>query len=394
MAKAGKNIFEDGVQGVRNYSINLLWLNSGRNPRQQYIHPASTPEELDNKLLLPAIKWAEANPEAEVNIWYDSSLYQGRNAVRNTEGRLSELAGIRRCNNVNFKDIRSIGFVNDNRRIFESDMPLYFRIDFLKMIISLHKLKEEGKDASVYSDLEVGDLRSGGNRMDKAELFDADTMRKLRDYGVVVNESGYAIENQFVQMVNDDNAIKALRYNINACLSRVVDILNLDDFRRESNMSRIYEIPFRHTVFYTAETYRGKLEIKADFVGEKSESGWIPYDPDVHGYQLFTGRSNTGESVVRGFRYSGSEIIRDVSVRAGKEHNEKQIPKVTKQITAKFWLKEDEPQNEAVIAEVIEKADDCIQQLSESLSKENSTSQNKNVRNHRIFGSKAGCTIS
>ncbi|MBP7189849.1 MAG: hypothetical protein KA998_01185, partial [Rickettsiaceae bacterium] len=74
---------------IKNYSVNLLWINKHKNLDQQYIHPAETEEDLVTKFLTPAVKWANANPEGKINIWYDSWLYEDI-TVENTKAKLAE----------------------------------------------------------------------------------------------------------------------------------------------------------------------------------------------------------------------------------------------------------------------------------------------------------------
>ncbi len=227
---------------IKNYSVNLLWINKHKNLDQQYIHPAETEEDLVTKFLTPAVKWANANPEGKINIWYDSWLYEDI-TVENTKAKLAEQG----FDNISLQDIRSINFVNENSAIFAADMPLYFRIDFLKMIICLHELTSESMDGVAFSDLEVGDLRPDGGRMSKAELFDEDTMSKLEEFGVVTNhyvDSSYKIvENQFIEMSNDQNSVESLRYSINTCLSTMSYILNGNIECKSSILPVIHMLP-------------------------------------------------------------------------------------------------------------------------------------------------------
>lgn len=92
------------ARNIESYAINMLWINSSKNAEQHYLHPSKTLEELNTKLLMPAIKWAKANPTADVNIWYDSSLYQSQ-TVLNTEKALKQLASKEGVQTLNCKTL-------------------------------------------------------------------------------------------------------------------------------------------------------------------------------------------------------------------------------------------------------------------------------------------------
>lgn len=274
------------IEDLSKYSINLLWINKDKHSSQTYIHPSENCE----KLLLPAMKWGIANPEGIVNIWYDSALYNNE-IIERTK---TALANSSELTNIKLKDIRSIDFVNNNSDIFAKTMPLYFRVDFLKIIICLHELETKSMDGTIFSDLEVGDLRPDGGRMNKAELFDAITMSKLQQLGMVKNGA----ENQFIQMIHDDDAITALRYSVNLCLMRAVTIVNENVEIQKYIMPTMYSSPFFcvtengiSTIYHAIKT--NTLEAKADFLGIKGSHEWIKYNPDEHGYKAFGNGLNT-----------------------------------------------------------------------------------------------------
>ena len=240
---------------------------------------------------MPAIQWAVENPTADVNIWYDSNLHEPH-SILNTQKVLDEHnVG---CGNIKLRDIRSIKVVNDNAVLFNGDMPLYYRIDFFKLIICLHELKNEMKDAVIYSDLDVCDLRENHKRMNKEELFNQESLVKLKEVGILLNDSQIdhpMAENKFIQMVNDDKAILALKYSVNACLMRGMYVLNfMPAEEREEFMSMMYEQPFLSTIHEIYRLYKliklGAMKVRADFIGDDTGAQWVEYDPDKHGYNL------------------------------------------------------------------------------------------------------------
>lgn len=283
----------DKLSNVQNYSINLLWVNNNAKD-QAYIYDTNTQDELVAKFLLPALHWAAENPTADVNIWYDSTLHEPH-SILNTQKVLDEHnVG---CSNIKLRDIRSIKVVNDNAVLFSANMPLYYRIDFLKMIICLHELKNEMKDAVIYSDLDVCDLRENQKRMNKQELFNHESLIKLKEVGILLNSAKLMEplnpipENKFIQMVNDEKAILALKYSVNACLMRGMYVLNsMSAQDQEECITGMYNQPYYSTVFEIYRLYKlmklGTIEVRANFIGNGAGEQWAEYDPDKHGYEL------------------------------------------------------------------------------------------------------------
>ncbi len=290
------------------YSINLLWINSKKAPYQQYIYPTKTLKELNTKLHMPAVKWAKANPAADVSIWYDSSLYDSQ-TIANTKEALAKLASQQGCRNVKLQDIRDISIVKDNPDLFADGMPLYLRIDLLKMILCLHSLTQESKDAAIFSDLEVGDLRQDGQRMNKAELFDKESVSKLQKVGVLVNKGSITYENQYIQVINNEHIILALKYAINACIIRVSTMWNEKETFLNFDMEQLHTIPLHSTLEELYLCYTGiknrTMKVRADFVGEGQKSEWISYNPDKHGYSPL---GNVWSASLRYFYYMDSSM--------------------------------------------------------------------------------------
>ncbi|MGX6960602.1 MAG: hypothetical protein ACIPMY_05250 [Rickettsia endosymbiont of Pentastiridius leporinus] len=319
-----KNVFQESIE---NYSINLLWINDKKNINQQYIHPAKSEEELITKFLTPAIKWSKANPldvGADINIWYNSEVYE-KQAVFNTQKILDELAKENECSNIKLRDVKDINVVQQNSFLFDEKVPLYFRIDFLKMIICLHALKNEEKDAAIFSDLEVGDLRIDKGRMSKAELFDKKSMEKLEEHGILMNAGplGY-IENQFIQIVNKETIVSALWHVINACLMRGTDTLNMPTELQKHIMPKMHEMPYYSITNEVFHYYMGikynAIAVREDFIKEGGKSNnWIEYNPKIHGYKAL------GNHKLDNHRYINLDFSQNPPKSSGKilkfDHN-------------------------------------------------------------------------
>lgn len=165
-----------------------MWINRFMYCKPNFICNTQRIEDFTDLILSPVIKWAQANPSAEVNLWYDSATVN-KQALKNTNEALRlELDKIKakqniEVENIQLRDIRTTLIVQDNPDIFTDQLPLYFRIDLLKLIIIVNSIENENFDAAIFSDLEVGDLRKKGDRMNKSELFDTQTLTLLNKYG-------------------------------------------------------------------------------------------------------------------------------------------------------------------------------------------------------------------
>jgi hypothetical protein len=297
MGKNKKNVFKSGVD---TYAINLLWINREEKADQKYIHKADTEEKLIDELFRPAVKWAKSNPEADINIWYDSKG-NSEQAISSTQSVLDKTLATSSLTNVKLRDLREIEFVKANEFLFDDGMHVYYRIDLLKLITSLHTLQSEAKDAVVFSDLDLG--RKSDEMMNKSSLFDSDTITKLEKYGIVFGKSSFSglAENQFIQVVNDKTAIEAIRIVINSSSSVGLTLANECFFAQhgqetfvalEYSMGRLYNVPFKQTVNWIPGLYNYmnfktasdcKFKIKANFLGLSNKDEFIDYNPDTHG---------------------------------------------------------------------------------------------------------------
>lgn len=294
MGKAKKDVFKEGID---TYAINLLWINREKKVDQKYIHKADTEEKLIDELFRPAVKWAKSNPEADINIWYDSKG-NSEQALANTQSVLDKTLATSSLTNVKLRDLREIEFVKANEFLFDDGMPIYYRADLLKLITSLHIFQSEAKDAVVFSDLDVGDFTDRVNsiRMNKSELFDADTMSKIEECGSI------STDNQFIQFINDEAAVAALRHIINSSAFIGTNAANVDFNTIEKDhffvskkyiMPTLFNVPFMQTTGWLAKFYQSikynnlgdcKIKVKASFMGLGNEDELIDYNPDTHGY--------------------------------------------------------------------------------------------------------------
>jgi hypothetical protein len=235
-------------------------------------------------------------------------------------------------------------------------------------VICLHSLTNESKDSAIFADLDTGDLRnSEGNlvratRLNKGELFDETSMNNLKKYGIITNYC----ENKFLQVVNNDYIVEALRVNVNVCLNVIANTLNMDLLKIEGQkvcMSTVYNIPFYSTKDYISRYYQSVqiengIKVRAGIVGEGSEDEWVKYDPQTHGYNalgnfpssasgelLFIDLSNEYiqlKSVRQTMNYAipiNDFSGRETYTRSGNSHNDEvTLPKKDhKFFVATFW---------------------------------------------------------
>src|SRR5258708_34897081 len=113
------------------YSINLMWINLTLDPSKPYICTYTTESDLITQFLDKAKKWKAANPEAEVNIWYDSKFITQK-SLQDTQSVLNKMGQQDSSFNIKLRDIRDIDIVKNNPDVFSDNVPIYFRIDLLK----------------------------------------------------------------------------------------------------------------------------------------------------------------------------------------------------------------------------------------------------------------------
>ncbi len=181
------------------YSINLMWINKKLDEDQYYIHPSKNESDLEKNFLSHIFKWAKANPDGRINVWFDSELTPLK-AIKDTL-RLIKKHEPSTITNIKFRDIRKIKKILDHPKIFSDKIPIYFRVDILRPIIALNSLTHE-VDYCVFADLDMEPLS-------KEQLFDSETLRKLSQDGIVMAKSATSngFENGFQIISNDQSCL-------------------------------------------------------------------------------------------------------------------------------------------------------------------------------------------
>ena len=222
----------DQSNQIKQYDINLMWINRTNDPTRELLFPG-TREEIKARVLDSALGWAKQNPNATVNLWYDSQSSTPE-ALQRTQELIQDCSTEGRT--VKLMDIRSLPIVSQNPEIFSGLLPVYFHVDLLKLIIVLNSIQQDGVDAAIFADLQVGDLRQDKERLTQPELFSEEKMKALQEYGMLL--AGHSreisgaggkgispVENQYLQLIHHEKMLKALQYVINLNLTNASEFL-------------------------------------------------------------------------------------------------------------------------------------------------------------------------
>ncbi len=177
------------------FSINLFWINKEISLDEEYIFPLKKKTEI----IATLIDWAIKNPQFTViQLWYDKTLVS-QQAIDNT---LELVNSCSEDNNLTtpiiLKDVGSLLLVQEHEEILNTMLPVYFRIDLLRLIAIYHEIVTEGVLYAMYADLDMPAITH-------ESLYDAETMFLLEKYGTVLtgiykfgySEGRIAYENNF-----------------------------------------------------------------------------------------------------------------------------------------------------------------------------------------------------
>ncbi len=199
------------------YSINLLWIytkNISEKLKEEvnlppdftYVFKTTDKRKIDVTEIIK--DWGNKNPQAKVVLWYDGSLVQSEQ-VENSKKLFQQMTNeFNTINKINFtnkyeiKDIRNLDIVRNNEKYFSTLIPLYVRVDFLKIYIGKEILEKECNENNQDKKIErcyfiMTD--TGVTTQNKDELFSKDTQKNLNDFRLLFNDAhGYKhYENQF-----------------------------------------------------------------------------------------------------------------------------------------------------------------------------------------------------
>lgn len=249
---------------VRDTTINFMWINKTKpeeNPDvKTYVipHPYKRQLSINNANLVETIDilgriqlWAKLNPHNNIAIWYDGNTVLD-NAVANTAQELARLG----VENLTLIDINTK--LQGYEELFEDWLPIYFRVDILRLVATYVTLKEDlAKDKRTffaYFDLSIDPIT-----LHDLYAFD-DGDGKVSKYGLMVGKTDQATyENSFHVMGNNKpNLVHALSGIINKNIIRAqrLDVSHITEQMVWQDYPGLMQL--LHALEGTAEIYEEK----------------------------------------------------------------------------------------------------------------------------------------
>ena len=275
----------------QSYVINMLWIQAHGCKEDDYPYiyydptsalPTLVDEKsiLEDRLFSPAKEWAQANPEGQIFIWFDSDKV-GHGSIIRTQIALDDYRKMHGLPNVLLRDIQEIPVIRANAVQFSNVVGLYARIDFLKMILCYHCMHDEGYQHAIFSDITPLQQYAGYEA-----LFSARILAQLDQFGIIVNtkstlygalvavEDQIGIpENQFLQFKKDPIIECVLHDLINVSIINITRILHHPSINRRFG-------PELHKVFYALQIDKNQVSIANLYQGYKDGSLTLTVSPD------------------------------------------------------------------------------------------------------------------
>lgn len=191
-----QNIFGDGL----NLSENADCINNPKALRDLEEKEQSLEnEELENwnkikkSFTYRISRWADVNPGAQINLWYDSALVTEK--AQQTTFEMMKTLSASRGVNLKLKDIRRLpNITGEIEHSLHPGTQVYYRVDMLKVLIADYMISssEESAKYCVVSDIDV-------KPMTPRHMFDKRTVDYLSSNGYVFNRVGLLghFENSF-----------------------------------------------------------------------------------------------------------------------------------------------------------------------------------------------------
>ena len=184
---------------ANHYSINLLWMH------QEALHASGHLMGQNDQLLArhvinPLNDWQSKQPDASLNFWYDGKLVPSTNILE-TVKRL-QLSGLD-LKTIRMRDIRDLPYVQKKVGLFDTTLPIYFRVDLAKAVIADDVLRNEHLPFVVTTDSDVAAIV-------KTQLFDDPTLTALKNVGYAFGSAGAAEEENSFIMLHNSNELTTL----------------------------------------------------------------------------------------------------------------------------------------------------------------------------------------
>lgn len=197
-----KNIFKDGLNVAENADC-LKDPDMLRKIMEKNEQPSEEWAKIKKTFTYKISRWADANPNAQINLWYDSALVtqQAQQKTFDMMQAISKSKGV----DLKLRDIRQINLEGEIKNSLHPRAPVYFRVDLLKAVITDYMLdtNENGKYC-VVSDIDI-------EPMSAQQIFDGRTVDFLDSKGYVFNRIGYGdFENSFFIFNKEHKDVKKI----------------------------------------------------------------------------------------------------------------------------------------------------------------------------------------
>lgn len=212
IADSAQNIFNEGLDLSENSECI-------KNPKElrafEEKEQSLKDEELENwkkikkSFIYRISRWADANPNAEINLWYDSALVTQKAQQKTFEmvRGISQSRGV----NLKLKDVRQLPTLDgETRNSLHPGTQVYYRVDLLKALIADHMISSPKESAKycVVSDVDV-------EPMAPQQIFDQRTLDYLSTNGYVFNGVGLRnFENSFFIFNKEKEDLQRIHYKV------------------------------------------------------------------------------------------------------------------------------------------------------------------------------------
>jgi hypothetical protein len=216
------------------YIVNLLWVNANKS---DYFSEYKG-KDITHYNLQKAQEWADINEGCPIKVWYDSKfLNNATNTIQSVEAIIKKksskasyncfLGKKKEMGNIILEDIRNLDYLNlsgDVVAVFSEKLPLFFRVDLLRMIIVYEEIVKNQAKISIYEDWD-------GTPMSSKELFDQETKNILNQYGLIMSrDEGGGYENGFFEMTNNRELLRVVKlFVIDLNIKRALNFLSNND---------------------------------------------------------------------------------------------------------------------------------------------------------------------
>jgi hypothetical protein len=217
-----QNIFGDGLNLFENADCikNPEELRFFENQKEPCLEDL---EKIKKSFSYRISKWADVNPHAQINLWYDSALVT-QQAQQKTFEMMSAISKSRSVN-LKLRDIRQLSNITELiKTSLHPGTQVYYRVDILKALIADHMISsEESAKYCVVSDIDVAPMAP-------QQMFDQRTITYLSSIGYVFNRVSFLgnFENSFFIFNKESTTLKKNHYkNIIESTNYSIDDLRL-----------------------------------------------------------------------------------------------------------------------------------------------------------------------